>query len=221
MNGLFFFIVLPYLALFSLIAGSIYRYWYHGFRVSSLSSQLLENNMLFFGSRPFHWGIITLFFGHLLAFLIPRSVLAFNDKPVRLYILETTALAFAIMTLTGLVILIIRRFKVKRIRQVTSNMDIFVFVILFVLVITGMYTAIFHRWGSSWFAQILTPYLRSIFIFRPDPVTIVALPFMVKFHIVSAFIIIGMIPYTRLMHMLVYPFAYLWREYQLVIWVKK
>lgn len=221
MNGIFFFILLPYVAIFSLILGSIYRYRYHGFQVSSLSSQLLENKLLFFGSRPFHWGIITLFFGHLTAFLIPRSVLAWNDKPIRLYILEITALTFGILTLIGLIVLIVRRIKVKRIRLVTTKMDVFVFLILLVMAITGLYTALFFRWGSSWFALVLSPYLMSIFALKPDAAAVIALPVMVKIHIASAFVLVGMIPYTRFMHFLVYPFTYLWRQYQLVIWNKR
>lgn len=221
MNGLFFFILLPYIAIVSLLLGSIYRYRYHGFQVSSLSSQLLENRLLFFGSRPFHWGIITLFFAHLIAFLIPRAVLAWNEKPLRLYILEIAALAFGIITLIGLTVLILRRLKVKRIRLVTTKMDLFVFIILVVQIISGLYTALFFRWGSSWFASVLSPYLISIFAFNPDAAAVVALPVMVKIHIASAFVLVGMIPYTRFMHFLVYPFTYLWRQYLLVIWNKK
>ncbi len=221
MNGTFFFVVLPYLAIFSLLPASIYKYRVHGFRVSSLSSQLLENRLLFFGSRPFHWGIILLFFGHLVAFLIPSTVLAWNAKPVRLYILETAALSFGLLTLTGLTILITRRLTVKRIRVVTSRMDIFVYLILSVQIITGLYIALFFRWGSSWFATVLTPYLASIFALRPDPTAIVEMPVMVKIHIASAFLLIGMIPYTRFMHFLVYPFVYLWRRYQVVIWNRR
>jgi nitrate reductase gamma subunit len=220
MNGIFFFVLLPYVAIISLIFGSIYRYRFHGYKVSSLSSQLLENNLLFFGSRPFHWGIITLFFGHLIAFLIPAAVLAWNGKPLRLYILETAAFAFAIISIIGLTVLIIRRIRIKRIRLVTTRMDVFVYVILSVQLITGLYTAFFLRWGSSWFALVLTPYLRSIFAFNPNATTIIALPVIVKIHVISAFILIGMIPYTRFIHFLVYPFSYLWRDYQLVIWNK-
>jgi nitrate reductase gamma subunit len=221
MNGIFFFVLLPYVAIISLIFGSVYRYRFHGFQVSSLSSQLLENNLLFFGSRPFHWGIILLFFGHLSALLVPSTVLAWNAKPLRLYILEICALAFGIMSLIGLTILIFRRIRVKRISLVTSGMDIFVFAILSVQIITGLYTAIFCRWGSSWFALTLTPYLRSIFAFRPDAATVIALPLIVRIHVISAFLLIGMIPYTRFIHFLVYPFSYLWLEYQLVIWNKR
>ncbi len=218
MNGLFFFIVLPYLAFTSMILGSIYRYRFHGFQVSSLSSQFLETKQLSFGSRPFHWGLIVLFFGHLIGFLFPRTVLAWNGVPVRLYILEVTAFAFGLITIVGLIILIIRRIETKRIRFVTTKMDVFVYLILLVQIITGLYTAYFFRWGSSWFAMVMTPYLRSIFTFYPDINAVIALPVMVKIHVVSAFVLIGMIPFTRFMHFLVYPFTYLWRRPQLVIW---
>jgi nitrate reductase gamma subunit len=218
MNGVFFFVVLPYLALLSLLLGSIYRYRYSGFQVSSLSSQFLESKQLYFGSRPFHWGLIFLFFGHLVAFLTPRAVLAWNRVPLRLHILEITAFAFGLMVLVGLILLIIRRVKTKRLYVVTTRMDIFVYLLLLVQVITGLWTAYFFRWGSSWFATVLTPYLYSIFKFNPDVAAVTQLPFMIRLHIVSAFVLVGMIPFTRFMHFLVYPFAYLWRPYQLVIW---
>jgi nitrate reductase gamma subunit len=220
MNGLLFFIFLPYLAIISLISASIYRYRLHGYTVSSLSSQLLENNLLFLGSRPFHWSIIILFFGHLAGFLIPSAVLAWDGKPVRLYILEISAFTFGLISLISLTILIIRRIKVKRVRLVTTRMDIFVYAILSIMILTGLYTAFFYRFGSTWFALVVTPYLRSLLILKPDTAAVIALPVFAKIHIVSAFILIGMIPYTRFMHFLVYPFSYLWREYQLVIWNK-
>ena len=215
------FAVLPYLAILSLLLGSIYRYTYSGFQVSSLSSQFLESKQLYFGSRPFHWGLIFLFFGHLTAFLVPRSVLAWNQVPLRLQILELTALAFGFIVLAGLILLVIRRFKTKRLHVVTSRMDIFVYLLLLVQVVSGLWTAYFFRWGSSWFAMVLTPYLYSIFKFNPDVAAVTQLPFMIRLHIVSAFILIGMIPFTRFMHFLVYPFSYLWRPYQLVIWNNK
>jgi nitrate reductase gamma subunit len=221
MNGMIWFAVLPYLAILSLLLGSIYRYTYSGFQVSSLSSQFLESKQLYFGSRPFHWGLIFLFFGHLTAFLVPRSVLAWNQVPLRLQILELTALAFGFIVLAGLILLVIRRFKTKRLHVVTSRMDIFVYLLLLVQVVSGLWTAYFFRWGSSWFAMVLTPYLYSIFKFNPDVAAVTQLPFMIRLHIVSAFILIGMIPFTRFMHFLVYPFAYLWRPYQLVIWNNK
>lgn len=220
MNTPFFFIILPYLSLLSFLLGSIYRYRNYGFKVTSLSSQLLESNILFFGSRPFHWGIVFLFFGHLTAFLIPGGVLAWNGRPVRLYVLEITALAFSLLCLFGIGVLLYRRTGIKRINVITTKMDVLVFAMLLISVVTGIYTAIFFRWGSSWFAIVMSPYIKSIFALNPNVTAILPLPLMVKIHVVAAFVLVGTIPYTRLIHMLVYPVHYFWREYQLVIWNK-
>jgi len=214
----FFFIGLPYAALFVVIIGTIFRYFNFGFKVSSLSSQFLETKELYYGSRPFHWGLLFLFFGHLVAFLFPGSVLLWDSVPIRLLILEIAALGFGITALFGLFMLIIRRLKHKRLIVVTNKMDIVVYVLLTVQIISGLWVAFFFRWGSTWFASSITPYLKSIFLFSPDIAAVSAMPLAVKIHIISAFTLIGIIPSTRFMHFLVYPFAYIWRPYQYVIW---
>ncbi|HRD39588.1 MAG TPA: respiratory nitrate reductase subunit gamma, partial [Bacteroidia bacterium] len=65
----------------------------------------------------------------------------------------------------------------------------------------------------------LTPYLRSIFVFDPqiDAISTVNSVWL-KIHVVSAFSIIAIIPFTRFVHFLVYPVDYLWRSYQQVVW---
>lgn len=214
----FFFIGLPYAALTVLLVGSIFRYFQFGFKVSSLSTQFLEGRELFYGSRPFHWGIIFLFLGHAFAFLFPRSVVLWGTVPLRLVILEATALGFAISALFGLIMLIQRRFKNKRILVVTSKMDVFVYIMLLTQIISGIWVAYFARWGTVWFASVLSPYLKSLLLFQPDIAAVAEMPLSVQIHIISAFIFIGMIPFTRFIHFLVYPFSYMWRSYQYVIW---
>ncbi len=214
----FLFIGLPYTALIVFLVGTIYRYREDKFTYSSLSSQFLENNKLFWGVLPFHWGILFLFFGHLIAFLFPSSVLAFNRVPVRLLILEATAFAFGLIVLYGLVVLLIRRLTNPRLKPVTTRMDLFVEFLLIAQVILGIAIALTKRWGSSWFAAVLTPYLRSIFLFQPDIRAVSALPWIVKLHIVGAYLIFLLIPFSRLVHLLVVPLHYLWRPYQRVIW---
>ncbi len=214
----FFFIGLPYAALAVFLIGSIFRYLRFGFKVSSLSTQFFEGRELFYGSRPFHWGLIFLFFGHAIAFIFPRSVVLWGSVPVRLVILEVVALGFAISAFFGLWILIQRRFKNKKILAVTSKMDVFVYIILLTQISSGIWVAFFARWGSVWFASVLTPYLRSLFVLDPDIAAVAAMPLSVQIHIISAFVLIGMIPFTRFVHFLVYPFSYIWRSYQYVIW---
>lgn len=218
MINILMFLVLPYVAFAIFIVGSIYRYTKRGFQVSSLSSQFIEGKQLFWGSQPFHWGILVLFVGHLTAFLFPRAILAWNGEPVRLLILELSSFAFGLAALLGLILLIKRRLTNKSLLVVTNKMDMVVYVILLIQLVSGLGVAFFVRWGSSWFSSVLTPYLRSVFSFDPDISSVSAMPWWIQLHIISAFLIIAIIPFTRFMHFLVAPIDYIWRKYQLVIW---
>lgn len=214
----FLLIGLPYTALALFLIGTIVRYRTSRFSYSSLSSEFLERRTLFWGSVPFHYGLLFLFFGHLIAFLIPSSVLAWNSHPVRLLVLEISAFAFGLAVLWGLVVLVVRRLRSPRLRVVTSRMDAVVLAVLVAEVVLGLWTALGYRWGSAWFAAVLTPYLRSLFVLQPDTAAVAALPLVVKLHIALAFTILALIPFTRLVHLLVAPLHYLWRPYQRVIW---
>ncbi len=217
LNGLLF-VALPYVAFGIFIVGTVYRYTKKGYQVSSLSSQFIEGKKLFWGSQPFHWGILVLFIGHLVAFLFPSAVLAWNGQTMRLLILEISSFAFALSALLGLILLIKRRLATKSLLVVTNKMDMLVYVVLLTQIVSGIGVAFFVRWGSGWFASVLTPYLRSIFSFDPDVAAVATAPVWIQIHIISAFIIIAIIPFTRFMHFLVAPIDYIWRKYQLVIW---
>ena len=214
------FAVLPYLVFVMFLMGTIRRYRSRAFTYSSLSSQFLENRQHFWGLVPFHYGILVVLTGHVIAFLFPRELLAWNRIPVRLYILEVSVLIFALLTLVGLISAILRRFEVKKVRVVTTPADWIVYAQLLIQVVSGIYVAIFYPWGSSWFASALTPYLRSIVALNPQLGYITAMPFMVKLHIVNAYLLIGFFPYTRLVHILVVPNHYLWRKTQVVRWYR-
>ncbi|HPQ08778.1 MAG TPA: respiratory nitrate reductase subunit gamma [Bacteroidia bacterium] len=216
----FLFIGLPYAALATFLIGTIFRYSKYGYKVSSLSSEFLEGRRLFWGSQPFHWGILVVFLGHLIAFLFPRSIILWNGHPVRLLILEITGFIFGISALIGLINLFVRRLTEPRLKVVTNKMDILIELLLLVQIFFGLWVAYSYRWGSSWFASVMTPYLWSIFSLSPDIQAVLALPWVVKIHIIGAFLIIGIFPFTRLVHFLVAPLHYIGRPYQLVIWYR-
>jgi nitrate reductase gamma subunit len=216
-NGLFF-MVCPYLAMFIFFIGTIMRYRKAPFTYSSFSTQFLENRRHFWGLVPFHYGIVIVLLGHIVAFLIPGQILAWNSRPLRLYVLEASALASGLIALAGLCGAILRRLSFPKVRAVTTRMDWIVFVLLLVQLSSGVYTAVFHPWGSSWFAAALAPYLWSLVKLNPDLAFVTAMPLAVKFHIVMAYALIGLTPFTRLVHVLVAPNPYFWRKNQLVRW---
>ena len=213
--------VLPYVAVVLFLVGTIHRYRNEMFTYSSLSSQLLENKQHFWALVPFHYGILAVLAGHVVAFLIPRQVLLFNSRPLRLYVLEVSALIFGITTLVGFVAIIARRLTDGRVRVVTSRADWILYGLLLLQVFSGVYVAVFHRWGSSWFAASASPYLWSLLKLNPDIAVIAAMPFMVKVHIVNAWLVIAFFPFTRLVHILVVPNQYLWRKRQVVRWYRR
>ncbi len=216
----FLFTGFPYAALAIFIIGTIFRYTHYGYKVSSLSSEFLEGKRLFWGSQPFHWGMLFLVFGHLIGFLFPRSVLLWNGSPVRLVIIEITGFIFGLSAFVGLINLFIRRITEPRLKVVTNKMDLAIEVLLILQIFTGLWVAFNYRWGSSWFASVMSPYIWSIFKFEPDIQAVVALPLMAKLHVFGAFLIIFMFPFTRLIHFLVAPLHYIGRPYQLVIWYR-
>lgn len=216
--NLFFFVGLPYIAIVTFLVGTIQRYRNTGFKVSSLSSQFLEGKRLFWASVPFHFGILVVFFGHLTAFLIPAGILAWNSNPVRLLVLQVTAWAFGLSVLVGLVGLMLRRVTNRRVKMVTTRMDLVIELMLLVQTGLGLYIGYAHRWGASWFAADLSPYLWSLFKLDPQITAVSAMPLVIKLHIINAFLIFGIFPFTRLVHVLVAPLHYLNRPYQRVMW---
>lgn len=213
-----FFVAIPYVALVLFFLGTIYRYRAETFTYSSLSSQFLENRQHFWGMVPFHYGILVVLAGHVVAFCVPRSILAWNARPLRLYILEVSALAFGVMCLVGLLAILLRRGGSKRLLRVTSRADWVLYALLLCQLASGVYVAVFHPWGSSWFATTASPYLWSLAKLSPETSWVTALPWAVKLHMLNAWLLIGFFPFTRLVHILVVPNTYLLRKRQVVRW---
>jgi nitrate reductase gamma subunit len=214
------FVVLPYVVFFTFFLMTIQRYVRRSFTYSSLSSQFLENKQHFWGLVPFHYGILVVLGGHVVAFLIPREILWWNSHPLRLYVLEATALVFALLTIVGLIAAIVRRVTVSKVRRTTTTVDWILYAVLLLQVATGIMVALHYPWGSSWFAASLSPYLWSLLTLRPDISYVQAMPALVKTHIVCAWALIGLFPFTRLVHILVIPNPYLWRKPQVVRWYR-
>ena len=217
----FLFVGLPYVCLVVFFLMTIYRYRTQSYSYSSLSSQFLENKQHFWSVVPFHYGVLTITAGHLIALFIPRSILIWNRQPLRMFVLEIAALAFGFLTMIGLIEIIVRRLGNAKVRCVTVVSDWILFGMLLAQVVLGVGIALFHPWGAGWFSACLSPYLWSIFLLDPNVSYVSAMPWLVKLHIILAFLIVGYFPFTRLVHVLVIPNPYLWRKTQVVRWYGK
>src|SRR3989304_7043191 len=214
--------VMPYVLLVLAIAGSIYRFNFNKFTWSSQSSQFLENRALFFGSFPWHYGIVLVLLGHIVGIFTPSSILAWNSVPLRLYIFEVTGLALGLLALFGLLTLTYRRLTNNRVKALTTSWDVLVLIILLIQVVTGIGNAILYRWGSNWYAASAVPWMWSVLTLNPNVEYVANLPLITKAHIFNAMLFIGLIPFTRLLHFFVINiYKYLWRPWQVVRWYSR
>jgi nitrate reductase gamma subunit len=205
------------LAIVVAVIGGVYRYRTNRFSYSTLSSQLLENRRLFWGSVPWHYGIVVVLLAHLLGFLVPGMWASFTSNATTLYAIELVGFSFGLLALIGLVVLIVRRFTTERILSVTSPMDAALLVALLVQVALGVWVSLGYRWGADWFIDTAVPWLISLVSLNPQTHYISALPLPVRAHMVMGFVVIALFPFSRLVHLIMFPFWYLWRPYQLQI----
>jgi nitrate reductase gamma subunit len=151
----------------------------------------------------FGYGILVVLGGHVLAVLIPERVLLWNNDALRRYVLEVSGLIFALMTLVGLLLRVARGLSSPEARQGIGLSDWLLYVLLLLQVASGIFMALLYPWGSSWYATSAVPYLRSLVHLEPDLSSIGAMPHLVKLHLVNAWVLVGVLPFTRLVRPLI------------------
>lgn len=218
MSDLFLFGVFPYLAVALAVGGSVYRYRALRSTVTTRSSQLLEGRLLFWGSVPWHYAILAILLAHAAAALAPGAWGRLLGSPVRLYVLEITGLALGALALLGIALLLIRR---AALRRTSGAMDWVVLALLALQAGTGLYIAYALRWGSLWYLHTAAPWLASLARLSPRIDRMAVLPPVVKLHAVNAFVLVALLPLSRLVHVTSIPVSYLWRARQVVIWRRK
>lgn len=212
------FAAFPYVAIVLAVTVGLLRYYRDRYSYSSQSSQFLENRTLFWGSVAWHYSILLILSAHVLALLFPGAWGSLIANQTRLYILEVTGLALALLTVLGLTLLIVRRIRFPRVFAVTTILDWILLAALLGQVALGFTVALLYRWGSDWYLHTAVPWLVSLAVFDPKISYVTVLPWLVKLHMLGGFLIIALFPFTRLVHLVTFPVTYLWRPYQVVIW---
>lgn len=215
-NLLFTYLPLIALAIFGF--GLITRLIMINKTVHAESTQFLADKKIKLGSNLFHVGIIFVFFGHLTLF-IPEWVyhLVMTTETKRVIAL-TMGSSFGIIAVVGMSILIIRRFNSPRIKANSNFQDYFIIILLLVEAIVGLTAVAETATTPIEKYAALSEWSQAVVTFQPDAGALLANhSIQYKIHIVTGLFIFMIFPYTKLMHMLVYPYVYLLRSgYQLV-----
>ena len=219
----FFFGIYPYIAGTVFLLGSWIRFDREQYLWRSESSQLLRRGSLRWGSNLFHFGIIGLFFGHLIGLLTPLAVfetlgLTPPDKQI---IAMTTGGTLGIAILLGLILLIHRRVSEPRLRANTHWSDWVTLVWLLATLLLGLSTiAVSARHLDGREMLLLMGWAKHIVTLRgvEAAALIAGASIVFKIHIVFGLTVFLIFPFTRLVHVWsgIASVGYLLRPWQLV-----
>ncbi|WP_454725652.1 MULTISPECIES: respiratory nitrate reductase subunit gamma [Cupriavidus] len=196
--------IYPYIALVVFLFGSLARFEREQYGWKSDSSQLLYRGNLRIGSILFHVGIIGLFFGHLVGLLTPVAV--WDALGVSHGFKQGVAMAaggvMGTMCLSGLLILLHRRFTNARVSAVTRTGDKVLLLWLLATLLLGLST-IFEssRHMDGHMMVLLMTWAQHIVTLRGDAAGYVAdAPLLFKAHLFMGISLFAIFPFTRLVH---------------------
>jgi nitrate reductase gamma subunit len=210
-------VVLPYLSIAVLVLGTIYRHRYDKFGWTTRSSQLYESDILRWGSPLFHVGILLVLGGHIGGLLVPKSwteAVGIGDDAYHAMSAGLGTVAGSLLVL-GMAILIARRRLVGPVFTATTRNDKAMYLLLAVVILLGMWVTVrVNTIGAGHdYRESVAPWLRSLFRLNPDPDLMAGVPLSLQLHVVAAWVLFAVWPFTRLIHAFSAPVGYLTRPY--------
>ncbi len=212
----FLWAVFPYLCMAVFVVGLLWRYRYDKFGWTTRSSQLYEQKLLRIGSPLFHFGILFALLGHVMGLVIPKGwtdALGISQDAYH-FVAVAGGLVSGAMICVGFAILVFRRRTVKTVFNATTVNDKAMYLILGIVILLGMWntisTTLDHHYN---YREGVSPWFRSIFYFQPQAELMANSPIQFQLHAFFAFLLIGIWPFTRLVHVFSAPIGYLTRPY--------
>lgn len=214
--------VYPYVAGTVFIVGSLLRFERGQYTWRAMSSQMLTPRSANFrrASVAFHVGILLLFFGHLVGLLTPSW--GYESIGITAPVKQLAAMVagglFGLLCLYGISYLLWRRLFVPAVRANSAAMDTFIICLIWLQLATGLVTIIVsmdHMDGQT--MKQLAHWAQHIVTFRSGAHEYVQdAPWPYKLHIFLGMIMFTAFPFSRLVHVWSWPWAYLRRRYQVV-----
>ena len=222
MNGvsgleIFWWAVIPYVALAIFVIGHIWRYRYDQFGWTTRSTELQEKRWLRWGGPIFHYATFLAIGGHVIGILIPASwTKAIGiSEPVYRWFAAAAGTVAVVGVLVGVAILAGRRLFVARVRATTSPVDWFILILLLIEIVLGFaMTTVVNLLGAGYnYRPTVSVWFRSLFAGNPNVHAIVSAPVLYQVHVSLAWLIIAAWPFTRLVHAWSAPVWYMWRPF--------
>ncbi|WP_138417523.1 respiratory nitrate reductase subunit gamma [Aquibacillus sediminis] len=218
MEGIFWWVIFPYLTLAIMIIGSIYRFAYGQLSWVAPSTEFFEKKWLKIGSPLFHYGLLFAIIGHIMGVFIPIEFyhwMGVSDHLYHIGAIYGGGLA-GLMVVVGAIILLIRKMTIDRVRVHATFADFFSVISLIIVAGIGVYMTLVYNLTVVEYEYRLTigPWFRSLFTFNPQYELMLGVPFIFKLHVITGFALFASVPFTKLVHFYSVPVHYLGRSPQ-------
>ena len=216
-QNVFLWLIFPYICLTIFVLGHIWRYRFDKFGWTSRSSQMYESRILRWANPMFHFGILAVFFGHVMGLGIPQSwtdAVGISEGMYHFMAISVGIVA-GVFTIVGLIGLLYRRRFTKAVLGATTRMDKLMYLMLVVVILTGLINTGSGVVGHYNYREGVSVWFRSIFYVNPQPELMADAPLSFKLHGFLAIALFAVWPFTRLVHAFTAPLSYLFRPYVL------
>lgn len=216
---LFLWVAFPWLCIAAFVIGIIWRWRTDQFGWTSHSTQIYESKLLRLSSPLFHWGMVFVILGHLMCLAIPKSwtqAVGISDAAYHLIATYPGVIA-GVATVLGLAGLIYRRVVNRSVFLSTSRSDKVMYLFLGLAILSGFIATVsLQLFGGPHgydYRGTISPWLRQLLIFNPQPELMADVPWEFKVHVVSGFALMAIWPFTRLVHAFSVPVGYTTRPH--------
>lgn len=217
----FLFVALPYIAILLFVGGSAYRAFtgfstaYRGKLAWSARGDLLwtTRSTGFFGRASIgpaalclHWGLLIAILAHIVGFV---GGAAMSSALVDFF--RWAGMFGGVLLLYGASWAFVRRLVSPHLRAMSTRDDYVALLFLIVITGLGLYHAVVQMaWGVSY---AVGPWWGSLLTFQPDAGLVAGAPLTIKLHMIVVLLFLAYFPFTKLVHLFSYPFAYITRPY--------
>ena len=146
-------------------------------------------------------GLLGVLLGHVVMIAWPDQLLTWNRNVSRLIAFELALFGLGAAALVGIVAAI-RRHVLRRTADGSSAADAAFLAAVLLTFVSGLGIALVYRWAAVWSVMTVTHYARSLLSLQPSVERLEAMPYLVKLHIFSSFIVIALLAFTRLVDVL-------------------
>jgi len=194
----------------------VWRYRTGKLSWTTRSTQLLERRLLRIGGPLFHLGLLAVIGGHVLGILVPKQAteaVGLSDHAYHSVSVTAGTLAGTAMTV-GFLVLLYRRSRVPRVRRTTTVADRATYLLLGVVILTGMWATVgVNLLGGGYdYRETVGPWFRGLMLLNPQPDAMAGAPLVYQLHALGATLLYALWPFSRLVHAWSAPVAYLRRS---------